>query len=452
MVSETQSPFEITVETLKKILDYSSDEIFVIDAQQRIIFVNSACERHYGLKPDDVVGKYNIELFEKGYWKPSIVPSVFKEKKTVSMKQTTYLGAELLTTAVPILNDQNEIEFVVTTSQALQNYKTIKTEKEEVIPSGNPNSATPITNCEKMKDILKVCEKIAKVDSTILVQGESGTGKGVLAHYIHNISKRSDKTFLKINCAALPEDLLESELFGYTQGAFTGASKYGKKGLLEIADKGTLFLDEIGEMPLSLQAKLLQVIQEKQFLPIGGQEMKEVDVRIIAATNRDLIDMVRKNQFREDLFYRLNIIDIQLPPLRERREDIIPLTYNFLYKFNKKYEMNKIISQECLDLFFWYSWPGNIRQLENVMERLVVTSDSIIQTIDLPDLILKNIKPHTQHILPDNLDDAIEHVKKTLVVQSYKKHKSSRKVAKDLNISQTRAVKLISQYCGDEIL
>ncbi|MGG1398203.1 sigma 54-interacting transcriptional regulator [Bacillus salipaludis] len=452
MVSETQSPFEITVETLKKILDYSSDEIFVIDAQQRIIFVNSACERHYGLKPDDVVGKYNIELFEKGYWKPSIVPSVFKEKKTVSMKQTTYLGAELLTTAVPILNDQNEIEFVVTTSQALQNYKTIKTEKEEVIPSGNPNSATPITNCEKMKDILKVCEKIAKVDSTILVQGESGTGKGVLAHFIHNISKRSDKTFLKINCAALPEDLLESELFGYTQGAFTGASKYGKKGLLEIADKGTLFLDEIGEMPLSLQAKLLQVIQEKQFLPIGGQEMKEVDVRIIAATNRNLIDMVHKNQFREDLFYRLNIIDIQLPPLRERREDIIPLTYNFLYKFNKKYEMNKIISQECLDLFFWYSWPGNIRQLENVMERLVVTSDSIIQTIDLPDLILKNIKQHTQHILPENLDDAIEHVKKTLVVQSYKKHKSSRKVAKDLNISQTRAVKLISQYCGDEIL
>lgn len=449
MVSVMQSPFEMTVETLKKILDYSSDEIFVLDSQQRVIYVNGVCEKHYGLKPEDVVGKNNSELFEKGYWKPSIIPIVFKEKKTVTIKMTTYLGAELLTTAVPILNEQNEIEFVVTTSQELQNYKTIKTEKADTVSSESQINSTPITNSEKMKNILKVCEKIAKVDSTILIQGESGTGKGVLANHLHNISKRRNRTFLKINCAALPGDLLESELFGYTEGAFTGASKNGKKGLLEIADQGTLFLDEIGEMPLLLQAKLLQVIQEKQFLPIGGHEMKKVDVRIITATNRDLIEMVQNNQFREDLFYRLNIIDIQLPPLRERREDIIPLTYNFLYKFNKKYEMNKIISQECLDLFYLYSWPGNIRQLENVMERLVVTGDSIIQHKDLPDLILKNIKPKTHHLLPSELDHAIEHVKKTLVIQSYKKHRSSRKVAKDLNISQTRAVKLISQYCGD---
>jgi len=448
MTAETQNPFDITVETLKKILDYSSDEIFVLDSEQRVIYVNSVCEKHYGLKPEEVVGKYNSELYEKGYWKPSIVPIVFKEKKTVTIKMTTYLGAELLTTAVPILNDQNEIEFVVTTSQELQNYKCIKTETEEPFVS-DPIDATPITNCEKMKNILKMCEKIAKVDSTVLIQGESGTGKGVLAHYIHHISRRRNHTFLKINCAALPEDLLESELFGYTEGAFTGASKHGKKGLLEITDQGTLFLDEIGEMPLSLQAKLLQVIQEKQFLPIGGHEMKKVDVRIIAATNRDLVEMVQKNEFREDLFYRLNIIDIQLPPLRERKEDIIPLTYNFLYKFNKKYEMNKIISQECLDLFYWYSWPGNIRQLENVMERLVVTSDSIIQQTDLPDLILNNIKPQTHYSLPSNLDDAIEYVKEKLVKQSYQKYKSSRKVAKDLNISQTRAVKLIQQYCGD---
>jgi transcriptional regulator with PAS, ATPase and Fis domain len=449
MTSETQSPLDLTVETLKKILDHSSDEIFVLDAEQRVIYVNGVCEKHYGLKPEEVVGKYNFELYEKGYWKPSTIPLVYKEKKTVTIKMTTYLGAELLTTAVPILNDKNEIEYVVTTSQELQNYKIIKNEKEEKLHSDPQNVATPITNCEKMKNILKVCEKIAKVDSTVLIQGESGTGKGVLANYIHSISKRSDKTFLKINCAALPGDLLESELFGYTEGAFTGASKKGKKGLLEIADQGTLFLDEIGEMPLSLQAKLLQVIQEKQFLPIGGREMKKVDVRIIAATNRDLVDMVQKNQFREDLFYRLNIIDIQLPPLRERKEDIIPLTYNFLYKFNKKYEMNKIISQECLDLFYWYTWPGNIRQLENVMERLVVTSDSIIQQADLPDLILKNIKPKTQYFLPSELDHALDHVKKTLVTQSYKKHKSSRKVAKDLNISQTRAAKLISQYCSE---
>lgn len=446
MVSETNSPFEITVETLKKILDNSSDEIFVLDSQQRIVFVNSVCEKHYGLKPEDVVGKYNAELYAKGYWKPSIVPLVFKEKKTISIKQTTYLGAELLTTAVPIFNDQNEIELVVATSQELQTFKSIRKERES--NSTVTTTTTPITNCTKMKDILKVCEKIAKVDSTLLIQGESGTGKGVLAQYIHDISNRKSQTFLKINCAALPGDLLESELFGYAGGSFTGASKYGKKGLLEIAHQGTLFLDEIGEMPLSLQAKLLQVIQEKQFLPIGGHELKTVDVRIISATNRDLVEMVRNGQFREDLFYRLNIIDIHLPPLRERREDIIPLTYNFLYKFNKKYEVNKIISQQCLDIFSSYQWPGNIRQLENVMERLVVTSDSIIERDDLPELITNNTLPNVPYSLPANLDDALEHVKETLVIQSYKKYRSSRKVAKDLNISQTRAAKLINQYCG----
>ena len=448
MDTEMQYPLEITGESLKKILDYSSDEIFVLNGERRIVFVNSACEKHYGLKPEEVIGKSNEELLEKGYWKPSIVPLVFKEKKTVTMKQITYIGAELLTTAVPILNDKNEIELVVTTSQELQNYKSIKREGEKENKLENYNSSTPITNSEKMKNILRVCEKIAKVDSTILIQGESGTGKGVLAQYIHEISKRKDKTFLKINCAALPVDLLESELFGYVEGAFTGANKSGKKGLLEVANQGTLFLDEIGEMPLSLQAKLLQVIQEKQFIPIGGRETKKVDIRIITATNRDLIEMVNKKLFREDLFYRLNIIDIHLPPLRERKEDIIPLTYNFLYKFNKKYEMNKIISQECLDIFYCYPWPGNIRQLENFMERLVVTCDSIVQKCDLPDLIVDNIQTKKQYTLPTTLDDAIELVMKRLVVESYKKHKSSRKVAKDLNISQTRAVKLINQFCN----
>jgi PAS domain S-box-containing protein len=448
-ISEIPHLLEITGDTLRKILDYSSDEIFVLDGNQRIVYVNSVCERHYGLKPENVIGKYNTELLENGYWKPSIVPLVFKEKKTVTIKQTTYLGAELLTTAVPILNDQNEIELVVITARELQNYKSIiRNEKHNSPLTDTNDDPIIITNSQRMKDILKICKKISKVDSTILIQGESGTGKGVLAHYIHQISHRKNRTFLKINCAALPGDLLESELFGYLEGAFTGASKSGKKGLIEAADKGTLFLDEIGEMPLSLQAKLLQVIQEKQFIPLGGRHAKKVDIRIIAATNRDLLEMVKNNQFREDLFYRLNVIDIKIPPLRERKEDIIPLTYSFLYKFNKKYGMNKLISQECLDIFSNYSWPGNIRQLENLIERLVVTSDSIIKPSDLPDLIAENVNnTKIQSTLQNTLDDAIEHVKRTLVTRSYKKYKSSRKVAEDLKISQTRAVKLIRQYC-----
>ncbi|MFB5198154.1 sigma-54 interaction domain-containing protein [Neobacillus sp. KR4-4] len=443
---------EMTLQTLLKILDHSKDEIFVLDGEKRILYVNQVCERHYGLKPSDVIGKYNVELFEKGYWKPSIVPEVYKRKKPCYMRQQTYIGAELMTSAIPILNDEGEIELVVITSTELQTYEMGKT-------SGMSNESKPtqtkeetghiITNSRKINQILAFCEKVAPTDSTVLIQGESGTGKGVLAQYIHRISKRESSPFLTINCAAIPEELLESELFGYSKGAFTGANKAGKPGLIEAADGGTVFLDEIGEMPLALQAKLLQVIQDKQFLPIGSSEIKKVDIRIIAATNRDLIDMVNDKRFREDLFYRLNVIDIYLPPLRERKEDIIPLTYNFLHQFNKKYHDNKVISEECLNLLIHYSWPGNVRQLENLIERLVVISDSIIQVSDLPDMITDNVEQVTQLALPTSLDKAVDETKRFLIRRAYQTHKSSRKVAKELDISQTKASKLIREYCED---
>ncbi|MBD1381845.1 sigma 54-interacting transcriptional regulator [Bacillus sp. IB182487] len=442
----------MTLQTLLKILNYSSDEIFVLDGEKRILYVNQTCERHYGLKPTDVIGKYNVELFEKGYWKPSIVPEVYKRKKPCYLKQQTYIGAELLTSAIPILNDAGEIELVVITSTQSQTFKMIKAkETGDELKTTHVEGETEqfITNSGKINRILTFCEKVAPTDSTILIQGESGTGKGVLAHYIHRISKRKSGPFLTINCAAIPEELLESELFGYSKGAFTGASKSGKTGLLEAANGGTVFLDEIGEMPLALQAKLLQVIQDKQFIPVGGNEMKKVDIRIVAATNQNLIEMVNDKRFREDLFYRLNVIDIHLPPLRERKEDIIPLTYNFLNKFNQKYHENKVISEECLNILIYYSWPGNVRQLENLIERLVVISDSIISVGDLPDLITDNVKQITQLALPTSLDKALDETKRILIRRSYETYKSSRKVAKDLDISQTKASKLIREYCED---
>lgn len=306
-----------------------------------------------------------------------------------------------------------------------------------------------VTNSEEIIKILSFCKKVAPTESTILILGESGTGKGVLAQYIHEISKRKNKPFVKINCAAIPEELLESELFGYMKGAFTGANNAGKKGLIEAADGGTIFLDEIGELPLSVQAKLLQVIQEKQFIPVGSNEIKKVDIRIIAATNRDLLEMVGHKQFREDLFYRLNVIDIHLPSLRERKGDIIPLTYNFLNKFNDIYNENKVISEECLNIFIEYGWPGNVRQLENLMERLVVVSDSIIQVADLPSILKENAGYAVSQTIPETLDEALAETTKRLVRKSYQHHKSSRKVALDLGLSQTKASKLIREYCTD---
>src|SRR6478752_5390082 len=453
---DTTSNVEMTLQTLLKILDHSSDEIFVLDGEKRILYVNQACERHYGLKPTDVIGKYNVDLFEKGYWKPSIVPEVYKRKKPCYMKQQTYIGAELMTRAIPILNDSGEIELVVITSTETQTYKMVKAIEEDTeIRTTREDDETPemITNSGKIKRILIFCRKVAPTDSTILIQGESGTGKGVLAHFIQQISKRKSEPFLTINCAAIPEDLLESELFGYSKGAFTGANKTGKPGLIEVADGGTVFLDEVGEIPLALQAKILQVIQDKQFIPIGSSEMKKVDVRIIAATNQNLIEMINNKLFREDLFYRLNVIDVQLPPLRERKEDIIPLTYNFLYKFNKKYNENKVISEESLNTLIHYSWPGNVRQLENLIERLVVISDSVIQVADLPDMITENLELEqvTQIALPTSFDKAVDETKRILIRKSYQTYKSSRKVASDLDISQTKASKLIRQYCKDLI-
>lgn len=438
---------DLTLESMLKILDYSSDEIYVMDSETRIVYVNKVCEKHYGLKKADVIGKLNDELFNKGYWSPSIVPEVFKSKEPVSLRQQTYIGAELLTRAIPILNEAGEIEYIVTTATELKSFNRLIMNREQIEISDDSSENTIITNSEKVKSILKFCKKIAPTDSTILIHGESGTGKGVIAHHLHSISKRKDGPFLTVNCAAIPADLLESELFGYTNGAFTGAIKGGKTGLLEAAHNGTIFLDEIGELALPLQAKVLQVIQDKQFIPIGSNDSKTVDIRIITATNQNLLKMVENKTFREDLYYRLNVIDIHMPPLSDRKEDIVPLTYNFLNRFNNKYNMNKLISEECLNVLYYYSWPGNVRQLENLIERLVITSDSLIEVNDLPEVIRTSMENTAELIHPHSLDDALNEVTKTLVRKSYQKNSSSRAVAKDLNISQSKASRLIREFC-----
>ncbi|MFP3508504.1 sigma 54-interacting transcriptional regulator [Peribacillus sp. SIMBA_075] len=451
ILSNFLTNFDLDMETLIKILDYSSDEIFVLDKNMKIIYVNDACKKHYGLNKEEVIGKSSLELVDKGYWYPSIFPDILERKEPIMIKQTTVLGAELLTSAIPILNEKKEVELVVTTARELQSYKMLKVKEKDSDQSKETEDpfASIITNNEKMKNVLKFAKKVAAANSTILILGESGTGKSVLAQYVHENGSRKNGPFLTINCAAIPAELMESELFGYTPGAFTNANRSGKKGLLESVDGGTLFLDEIGDMPLSLQAKILQVIQEKKFIPIGGNKEKVVDIRIIAATNKDLNEMVANKTFREDLYYRLNVVDITMLPLRERQEDISPLTYYFLYKFNRKNEMNKLISKDCLQWLTYYAWPGNVRQLENLIERLVITSDEVIGIDDLPEGIYNHNQQKIGKNASTSLNEAIELAKKEMVLTSYKLNRSSRRVAKDLQISQTHAAKLIREYCQD---
>jgi len=255
-----------------------------------------------------------------------------------------------------------------------------------------------------------------------------------------------DGPFIKLNCGAIPENLLESELFGYEPGAFTGAKREGKFGLIELSDGGTLFLDEVADLPVNLQVKLLRVLQEREVMRVGGTKTKKVDFRLIAATNQDLEQLVKQNQFREDLFYRLNVVPVFIPPLRERKEDIVPLIISFLNKFNKKYGLIKKISPEVIQSLLQYDWPGNIRELENTIERLVVTSDSnLIMTEDMKgntSICEGVIEPDE----PKALVDVLEETERRLIVQAFQHCRTTREMAEALGISQSAVVKKMKKH------
>jgi transcriptional regulator with PAS, ATPase and Fis domain len=248
----------------------------------------------------------------------------------------------------------------------------------------NLKSTGFIAKSQKMKRIEHLANIMSKVDSTVLLSGESGVGKGVISKYIHNQSCRCDGPFIKIDCSAIPENLFESEVFGYEKGAFTGAERSGKIGLLELANGGTVFLDEIGDMPIHMQPKILRAIQDREIIRVGGKDVIPVSVRFIAATNRDLKQMVDAREFREDLYYRLNVVPILIPPLRERKEDIIPLIQDITKKINERYGICKTFNNKEIEMMLNYDWPGNIRELENIIERIMVTEDgdfSLLQSM-----------------------------------------------------------------------
>jgi len=297
-----------------------------------------------------------------------------------------------------------------------------------------------------MKEIFETAKRVGATDVTTLIQGESGTGKTHIAKLIHDLSERKNMSFININCSTIPDTLFESELFGYVSGAFTGAKLKGKSGLVELAEGGTLFLDEIGEIPFQLQAKLLGLIQDKKYIPVGGIKEKKADIRIISATNLPLETLVKEKNFREDLYYRLNVVNIKMPALRDRVEDMEILSEFFLKKYNLEYGYVKFFSDNVYEIFRRHSWPGNIRELENLIQNLVIMTKSDKITIsDLPNsMVFENLD--SGDIEPINFDEIISEYEESIVKRFYKAKGSSYKMAKALNISQTKAMRLIKKH------
>ncbi len=304
-----------------------------------------------------------------------------------------------------------------------------------------------IIHSEKMHELMKMVIHIATVDTTVLIQGESGVGKELIADILHSCSKRKNGPFVKINCAAIPANLLESELFGYEPGAFTGASKTGKAGMFELANGGVLFLDEIGDMPWDLQVKLLRAIQEMEITRVGGTQPIKIDLRILAGTNCCLQEAVVSERFRKDLYYRLNVVPIFVPPLRERPEDILALVQHFLEVYNHKHHMHKRLANDALHLFKQYNWPGNVRELENVIERLVVTTQhDIIGISDLSawsELIIFQEDVESE-LIP--LHKAIENTERRMLQKAFSLHNSTYAVARALGVSQPTIVRKAAKY------
>ncbi|MDM5223147.1 sigma 54-interacting transcriptional regulator [Peribacillus sp. NJ11] len=445
---------------LDAIIENSYDGIYITDQDGITLYTNSAIERITGIPKEYYIGKSVDQLIKRGILNASVTHKVVKLRRTVSVVQDNFAGKETLITGSPVFNAAGEIEQVVTNIRDLSDLNELMHELTKVNELNNQykqeiEKLRKITSqdgvvfvSDKMKMIYEIAERISDIDATVLILGETGVGKDVLARNIYNRSIRSKKgDFIKINCGAIPADLLESELFGYEGGAFTGANQKGKPGMFELAESGILFLDEVGELPLQLQVKLLRALQEREIQRIGGTKPKKIDVRIIAATNRNLSEMVKSGDFREDLFYRLNVIPITIPPLRERREDILALIDLFLTKANEQYKFSKEIDSRLKEYFYQHDWPGNVRELINIVERLVVLTDNQLLSInDLPEEYQPENRNQPNLNASLTLKEAVERAEKEILTKAAQTYQTTYEIAEALDSSQATIVRKLKKY------
>ncbi|MDR1321768.1 MAG: sigma 54-interacting transcriptional regulator [Gracilibacteraceae bacterium] len=441
---------------LEAIFESVADGIVVGGADGIIVRANKAYQNMTGVVEREFVGKHVQTLLKQGYMNKSVTEIVIEKKSRATVVDVRN-GKELLITGIPLFDSEGNLDKVISAVRDITELSDLKKKLEQAEVTkdhylrelnhmrSQKNLTAIITKNAEMQKLIETACYVANVDTTVLLLGESGVGKELIAQLIQRVSPRAGKPFLKINCGAVPVNLLESEFFGYEPGAFTGALRKGKKGLFELAEGGTLFLDEVGELPLELQAKVLHVIQDKKIMRVGGKDIISLNIRIIAATNRDLQEMVRKKEFREDLYYRLNVVPIRIPPLRERREDVTLLTMEFLTRFNTAYGYQKWITPDVMKVFLEYDWPGNVRELENTVERLVVTCrDDYITADALREMARPLLTAQKEKM--GSLKSYLAGEERRLLEETYASAGSTRKAAAVLKMSQSALVKKMKKY------
>lgn len=438
---------------LDAVIENSKDGFFITDGECRVIKVNRSYEELSGIRREDIVGKHMTEL-EHSIISESASLIVLRSKKPVTIEQKFYrTHRSAYITSSPIFDEHGDIMMIVSNNRDFEEIDQLRSQlsrsrelaseyqsRMDAIREQLYQKPDIVAEDSKMLEVLYRASKVALTDTTVLVTGETGTGKEEIAKLLHENSSRSKNPFIKVNCGAISQNLIESELFGYEKGAFTGASSSGKMGYFEVAHKGTLFLDEIGELPLDLQVKLLRTLQEREIVRLGGTRPIHVDVRVVAATNRDLDQMVEEKTFRQDLYYRLNVVQLQLPPLRERVGDIRPLAEKFLARYNEKYHYQKTLTRQALHALEQYPWPGNVRELKNIIEQVVIMAESDrIAARDLPFRRSLGAERHDIFDLsqPVNLESFLERVEYGYIRRAYDKCGTLKSAASALGMNIT---------------
>lgn len=455
------------VENINEVLELLNSlkiGVYITDGEGTTLLVNDESCKTGGLTRSEVMGINMRTLEESGFIKESITLKTLASHKEEHMIQDLGDGGKVYATSHPIFHD-GKIDLVVTTERDITEMETLKdllkekeqtTKKyeEEIEYLKNRSIALKgnvIATDMKSRLLLKSALRVAKLDTTVLLTGESGTGKEVFANLIYKNSDRVGKPFIKVSCAAIPENLIETEFFGYVKGAFTGADSNGKRGFFELANSGTLFLDEIGDIPIHLQSKLLRVLQEREVIRVGGSTPIPLDIRLIAATKVNLLNAVERGTFREDLYYRLNVVPLEIPPLRERKQDIRTLAENFVYANNRHYKLIKRLTIEAIEALEKYDWPGNVRELQNVIERSIISFDGDeITKFQIERLLYPKAAgafiPEAEPRSGITIDEMIAEYERNILEGSLEKHKNASQAANALGMNKSTMSRRMSKY------